>query len=67
MTASTRLAPDASRLAPKTGRPAVFLDRDGTLNRQVIATTKAYPAAASRAHAAAASGKSSNCAAVAGG
>jgi D-glycero-D-manno-heptose 1,7-bisphosphate phosphatase len=32
-----------SNTAPRHGRPAVFLDRDGTLNRQVIRDGKPYP------------------------
>ena len=34
-----------SSAAPAQGRPAVFLDRDGTLNRQVIRDGKPYPPA----------------------
>lgn len=39
--ATSRLAPRASRL--QKNRPAVFLDRDGTLNVQVIRDGKPYP------------------------
>jgi D-glycero-D-manno-heptose 1,7-bisphosphate phosphatase len=38
---SSRLTPHASRL--QKNRPAVFLDRDGTLNRQVVRDGKPYP------------------------
>jgi D-glycero-D-manno-heptose 1,7-bisphosphate phosphatase len=37
----SRLTPDASRL--QKNRPAVFLDRDGTLNLQVVRDGKPYP------------------------
>ena len=40
---ASALAPLASRLLPQENRPAVFLDRDGTLNRQVIRDGKPYP------------------------
>jgi D-glycero-D-manno-heptose 1,7-bisphosphate phosphatase len=39
----SRLAPPASRLPIRKNRPAVFLDRDGTLNVQVIRDGKPYP------------------------
>ena len=37
------LPPPASRL--QKNRPAVFLDRDGTLNRQIVRAGKPYPPA----------------------
>src|SRR5580700_5541165 len=40
---TSRLMPDASSL--QQGRPAVFLDRDGTLNVQVIRAGQPYPPA----------------------
>jgi D-glycero-D-manno-heptose 1,7-bisphosphate phosphatase len=38
---ASRLAPSASRL--QENRPAIFLDRDGTLNLQVVRDGKPYP------------------------
>jgi D-glycero-D-manno-heptose 1,7-bisphosphate phosphatase len=45
MTVMQSLAPHASRLTSQENRPAVFLDRDGTLNRQLIRDGRPYPPA----------------------